>query len=426
MTGVESSGARVRQGGLVAFALLATLLVVGCAPTTPAGYWRVRPTALDQAQLERPEEQLLDVGLVTSTPEEMSDRQMEKHGTRQEIRKAEAHFIPYHLKNTLQRSSHWGSVQVVPSEDARADLIVTSRLEESNGEVLRLEFEARDATGRVWFREQYHARLELEEPSAFDGTRPGERDAFQDLYNTVANELAAELASLTPEEIEEIRTVSELAFAGTFAPDVYGEYLEPDAKGRLTLRHLPADDDPHMERIRRIGERDAMFVDTLNLYYEGFYNDMWTAYEDWRRFSLTERVAKREIERSAALQTVAGIAMLAGGIAFQFDSNDTTSTLGVIMIGAGGAITLNGINVSQQAEIHAAAIRELGESFNAEMKPTVLELEGKQVELSGTAADQYAEWRALLRRIYLEEVGLDPDDEQYSGEFEPAASPAGL
>jgi hypothetical protein len=415
-----------RRGALlIAVALLAAFAVVGCAPTTPAGYQRVRPTALQQATLEIPEEQLLDVGVVTSTPETVSEKRMEKLGTREEIRRAESHFIPYHLKSTLQRSGHWGAVRVVPSGDARADLIVRSRLEESNGEILRLVFEAVDATGRVWLREEYHARIEPEPGAPFDGTSVGERDAFQDLYNTVANELSERLARLTPEQIEEVRAVSELAFAGSFAPEVYGEYLETDDRGLLTIRHLPADTDPHMERIRRISERDAMFVDTLNQYYEGFYTDMWVAYEDWRRFNLTEQVARREIEQKAALQTLGGIAMLAGGIALQFDSNDTSSTIGGIMIGAGGALTINGINVSQQAEIHAAAIRELGESFNAEMKPTVLELEGKQVELRGTAAEQYAEWRTLLQRIYLEEVGLDPDDESFGGEFEPAAPPAG-
>ena len=423
MTTAEPPQTRARLTGLLAFALLAAFVITGCAPTTPMGYRKIKPTTLNQAQLEKPEEQLLDVGLVTSTPEEMSEKRMEKLGTLEEIRKAESHFIPYHLKNTLQRSSHWGAVQVVPSTDASADLIVNSNLEESNGEILRLEIEATDATGRVWFREQYHARLMLEQESAYENTLISERDAYQDLYNTVANDLASFMRRLSPEEIKEIRTVSELTVARAFAPDVYGDYIETGRRGRLTIRHLPADNDPHMQRIRRISERDAMFVDTLNQYYEGFYTDMWVAYEDWRRFNLTEQVAKRKIEQKAAMQTLGGIALVAGGIALQFDSNDSSALLGGLMVGAGGAITLNGINVSQQAKIHAAAIRELGESFNADLKPTILELEGKQIELSANAPDQYAEWRTMLKRIYLEEVGLDPDDESYNGEFEPAGAP---
>ena len=32
-----------------------------------------------------------------------------------------------------------------------------------------------------------------------------------------------------------------------------------------------------------------MYVDTLNEYYEAFYNDMWPSYENWRKLNMTER-----------------------------------------------------------------------------------------------------------------------------------------
>jgi hypothetical protein len=41
----------------------------------------------------------------------------------------------------------------------------------------------------------------------------------------------------------------------------------------------------------------------------------------------------------------------------------------------------------------------------------VLEIEGKTIELSGTASGQYQQWRGLLKQIYTEETGL-PTEQQ--------------
>ena len=57
--------------------------------------------------------------------------------------------------------------------------------------------------------------------------------------------------------------------------------------------------------------------------------------------------------------------------------------------------------------MHRAAIQELSESFDNEMKPLVMEFEGKTYELTGSAEEQYHRWRELLRQIYLAETGLD-------------------
>jgi hypothetical protein len=37
--------------------------------------------------------------------------------------------------------------------------------------------------------------------------------------------------------------------------------------------------------------------------------------------------------------------------------------------------------------------------------PQVVEVEGHTLRLTGTAEDQYREWRKLLRQLYLEETG---------------------
>ena len=79
------------------------------------------------------------------------------------------------------------------------------------------------------------------------------------------------------------------------------------------------------------------------------------------------------------------------------------------MIIIGGQVIISGFNVSKEAEIHEAAIQELSESFSSEMKPVVMEFEGKQYELTGSAEEQFKQWRELLRKIYYAETGFDPD-----------------
>ena len=380
--------------------LLALAAAGGCA--TP-GYQRVRPTELQQARQEVPEELLLDVGVAVTEAPELPDKQLERQGTTADVRKSERWFIPFHLKATLQQSSYWGAVQVVPPEEDSLDLTVTTELVKSNGETMQIKVQAVDAGGRTWLKRNYEAKLT---PDDYTLALQGVREPFQDVYNTIANDLSAFMRGLSPQQIEEIRTVSRLEFAEEMAPDAFDGYLAEDRHGQTVIEHLPADDDPLMERIDRIREREAMFLDTLNQYYEGYYAGMWDAYRSWRKFNLDEQIAKRQVQQQAFMQTMLGIAMIAAAVLLEVGDVGDTGAISGILILAGGQVVINGINVSQQAQIHESAIQELAESFGSDMRPTVVELEGKQYELTGTASEQFERFRELLRQIYLEETGF--------------------
>jgi hypothetical protein len=220
--------------------------------------------------------------------------------------------------------------------------------------------------------------------------------------------MAAYRNQLSSAEVQKIRTISKLKFAQAFSPDAFGDYLAADNnKGKVTIKRLPADGDPQMERILRVRERDNMFVDTLNEYYDGFYNEMWPAYEEWRKFNLKERTALREIKWASYKRIAGGALLMAMAIAMDVSDVQGTNALQNIMIIGGGALVVDGINVSKQQDIHAAAIQELSESFGRDMKPVVMEFEGNQYELTGSAEEQYAHWRELLRKIYFAETGFD-------------------
>lgn len=382
---------------------IALLLLGGCA-TVPRGQ-EVGPTKILQAQEEIPEEQLLDVGILVFATEEVTPERAEEEGTTGKIRQAETHFMPYHLKSTLQQSSHWGGVHVVPDESASVDVAVKGEILHSNGEDLVLAVEVVDATGKTWFQKRYRDETTT---YGYDDLERGAKDVFQDLYNTVANDLINFQKALTPEEIKAIRTVSQIKFAADFAPDAFQGYLAVDEEGRATITRLPSDDDPMMARLLKIREREFMYVDTLNSYYDTFYNVMWPSYENWRKMNLTEREAIRKIKKEAAMRQLMGVLLLAGAVALgTSDSNTGGLEIGMVIIG--GQVIVDGFNVSKSAEMHSAAIKELSESFASEMKPVVMEFEGQQYELTGSAQEQFTQWRELLRRIYFAETGFDPN-----------------
>ncbi len=57
---------------------------------------------------------------------------------------------------------------------------------------------------------------------------------------------------------------------------------------------------------------------------------------------------------------------------------------------------------------------KLSSSFDDEVKPMVVDIEGTQHRFTGTAEAQYEEWRELLRQLYLSETGFVPEVDVYT------------
>lgn len=384
--------------------ILILILLSGCAAFKAQ---KVGPTTIMKAQKEISEEQLLDVGIFVFDSDEITQEQAKEEHTSQQIRKAERHFMPYHLKNTLQQSSYWGAVRVLPGETDSIDVLVKGKVLESNGELLTLQIDVMDATQKTWFSKTYKSEATLD---FYSENRVGEKDAFQDLYNTISNDMVEYLKKLSPKEIKNIRTVSKLKFAQDFAPLVYNGYLAENKKDLLTVNRLPAEEDSIMTRLLKIREREYMYVDTLNEYYEKYYANMWPSYENWRKLNYEEIGAIKKIERNALNQKLIGVLLVAGAIALNAGDVKNTGAIQAGMVLIGGQVIINGFNVTKEAEIHSAAIKELSESFGSEMQPIVMEFEGKKYELTGSAEEQFKYWRELLRQIYITETGFNPDN----------------
>ena len=159
-----------------------------------------------------------------------------------------------------------------------------------------------------------------------------------------------------------------------------------------------------LRRIEKIKEREHSFVDTMDDYYSRFYMDMRESYDEWRLSTYEEAILLRQLQKQSRNRLIGGAALVAAGIYAGSESATYAETLASSGAVSGGIAAIrSGLNRRKDAEIHAQSLRELGQSLGNEIGPSILEIEGKTIELKGSAAIQYEEWRSILKEIYIEE-----------------------
>lgn len=391
------------------FLLIAAWSLAGCSVNEVV---TAEVNELDVADVAPPEELLLDIGIVEFDAGVPDNNDPLKTGIYQEVRSAEVRYLPYHLKQTLQATGHWGAVRVIPSRDAFTDVIIGGEIEKSDGEFLQLRVKVEDAMGHEWYQKTYETQTGI---SSYNEFRDRSIDPYQNVFNDIANDLREYAAQLPRKEVEQIREVSELQFFADMAPTPFNDYLAQNDDGTLGIVRLPADNDPMVTRLRQIRERDRLVIDTLNEHYANFYYGIAIPYEGWRKVSREEHVNYRQVKRSAAMRTLLGVVVLAGSVAMDTENSSHASTRrlkrGVQSVGISQGLEtiFSGLTRRSEAKIHLESIKELSESFGTEAAPMVVTVEGEARRLTGTAAAQYESWRRLLKQIYEAETGFSND-----------------
>lgn len=375
------------------FLIVIGVTIVGCSTNSV----KVKDSEeIDIELIQLQESSLLDVGILVFDKGELSDKQIQEEGGHEDIREAESRFMAYHLMETMQRANGWGAIRVLPSESQIADVIVNGTIIASNGEELALQINVTDSTGKTWLEKNYKTVADQE---SYDYARPG-RDVYQHVYNKIANDIYKYRKKLSSEEVIAIRNTSELRYAAGLAPDPFASYINTGSNGETAIVRLPSDNDPMLNRVRKVREREFLFIDTVNEHYSNFYYQMWEPYENWRKYYLIEADQRRAVERRAKTTKFAAALVMVAGL-----------LRGPGLFTAGALLYRDGMRISNEAEIHNEAIRELGDSLQAEVSPMVVEIQGRTVELTGSIEEQYKKWRALLRDIYINETGFAFDDE---------------
>ena len=391
-----------------AFSLLTLLLLVtvSCTSSKTIQYENV---PIQRAQIELTEEQLLDVGILIFDPNLPEEDQ---EFIFPEIRKAEARYIPYHLKATLEDTGFWGGVWVLPEKSEAMDLIVGGRIEVSNGLKVAVRIGVWDITGREWMNKVYETTVSR---SAYSQQRDYSQDPYQSFYNKIANDLLNIRNSLSSPELRRISEIGDLRFAAELVPGVYSDYLMQDEKDIFSAKRLPSENDEMMGRIQNVKEREFVLVDTLNEYYAKLYQDISVPYENWRKLSREEMLTYEDLKRSALKRQLLGAAAILGAIAYEGNSQTSSYAKQAALYG-GIEVIKSGFGMSAEAKVHKESLKELGTSFDTQAKPLIIEIEGQTLRLTGTAQEKFLEWRKLLKQIYTEETGFnisensDPQD----------------
>lgn len=383
----------------------AALVGTGC---TVSEVIHAEQTQLNVASLQVSEALLLDVGILNFEAGVPENNDVEETRIYPEVRQAEARYLPYHIKTTLQGTGFWGAVRVIPSTNVSTDIYVGGVIEESDGEYVTLRLVVQDATGQFWFDKEYSTQTGI---ASYAEYRDRTQDPYQKVFNDFANDLHAHVMTLDPKQIARIREVSELKFFADMAPDAYGEHLAYDEEGMIAVQRLPAENDPMVDRLRQIRERDRLVVDTLNEHYANFYYGIALPYEGWRKRTREQSVAYRQQRKSAMQRALIGAAVIAGSMSVDVSSSNYSRYRAqriaqTVAIDRGWRTIMDAFRQHQAAGIHREEIKELSESFVAEAAPMVVQVQGETMRLTGTAEAQYESWRKLLREIYESETGF--------------------
>ena len=393
-----------------------SIFAVGCLLAGCGGNQAVIPysVALSEPTETVPEDELLDVGVVVFDPgvpageiEPQVLGELLRDGAYVHIRRTEAHYMAVHLRHTLQDSGHWGSVWIMPGESTAADINVSAEILHSDGNRLRLKVHAVDSTGRVWIDRNYSMATA---PDSFNRQLYPGLDPYQDVFNRIANDLAEVKDDLSSAEKRDVRTVAQLRFAGELSPEAFGEHVVQERSGRFVLNRLPADDDTQFERTLSVRDREHLFVETLNEHYVDVYEESKDSYHGWRETAREEVVAMRELRRSGRWRTVFGVVGMIASVAHALENQDDYDYSDAVVTDSLIHVSVELLESAQlrreEMRVHAEALEEYSESFDAEVKPITVEIDGIQRRLTGTATAQYEDWRELLRQIFADETGL--------------------
>lgn len=380
-----------------------TLLVFisGCATFEYHETSPVAASRLDDASNEEiAEEELLDVGIIVFDPgiDDIDPDAL----VYESVRQSEAVWFASQLKATLQHSNVWGSIRTMPNANSVMDVQVDGKIVESNGEIVSLLVTVKDATGKQWFSKQYEQSASS---YAYNPEVNYNRDPFRNVFVQIANDMFDYRVNLTSQEILTLRSVSKVRFAQDFLPQAYDDFIV-ETKDGFQLQRIPAANDPMIKRIERIRARNDLFLDVIQDYYRAFNGNMAHPYQEWRKASYKEVIYARQLKQQARNEKIAGVTALLAGILAQTSSSRYARGAGHIGIFSGANLIVSGYGKQNTSLLHSATLRELSSALEAELEPSIIDLEDRSVTLSGTVDEQFKEWRRILAEMFEAESGV--------------------
>lgn len=292
------------------------------------------------------------------------------------VRDAETRYLPMYLRYRLEQTASFGAVRVLPVFDNGAELRISGEILRSDGNVLELAVEAQDSTGRVWLDQTYSGTAVASESLTDDVLA---EDPFSGIFSNIVRDLQTTASQLDDTERRNIHTTALLRYGLGLVPAAFSPYLQENPDGSIVVQRLPAVDDPILNRIINIREREYLFIDVVDEEYRQFYAEVKPVYDLWRQF-------QREQTDSAAARAAREL-------------NSTSD----FRRGSYRALQ-ESYNNYRWAKLQELYVDELGEGFANEVEPTELELNDSLFRLTGTLEQQYREWRNILAELFVLET----------------------
>lgn len=337
-----------------------------------------------------------------------------KHGIFRELRNTEATRFAVNLKSALEETKAFGPVWVAPDtgklrdNDAfvRGDLYLRGKILKSNGEDIHINITATDASGKKWFTKEFKHRVKSE---FHTNPRNKGMDAYAPAFTAAAQYTADKLKKRKSKELVRVQRIAETRFGRDLSNETFDPYLVKKRNGTVDLNNAPADDDPAVQRMRALRVQDQLFLDDMQNHYAGFNQQLNESYTVWQEQSLFAQKEARKLKRKSIGQGILGGLLVVAGVAAAVNSADVNNSVGdqilletaatVAAIGAAAAISASFLNRGRM-KAHSAALIELGESINVDFGPQVVAYEKETVKLTGDTAQQHAQWRDFLKRLY--------------------------
>jgi len=291
----------------------------------------------------------------------------DERDARYKVREVESRLAASRLRDVMTASGRFGAVRVLPRVSAFAAVTVSGKIVHSDGRDFVLEVQVVDAEGRVWLQQTYRAAATL------DDYLNTEKEPFDSMFIAITNAIWSEASLLTSEQVTRLNAVAQLRYAQGLVPEWFNDYLV-EREGRRFLQRLPAVGDPMIERIKRVRNQEALFIDTVDEQYVTLRDRLGPTYRLWRRSSLEQALYLESYQQRASERTIAA---------------DRGSFAAMQQIYS----TYRSVRIQEQD------LFELATGFDNETAPTVMASGETLVRLEGTLEQQYTQWRDLLARI---------------------------
>jgi hypothetical protein len=403
----------------VAVIISCTMLLSGCAagssgpsdvsvgPATSSSY--IKPKIEKVARVQKPK---LDIIIPVFDPGLPEDpKKYKENGIWPELRRAEATRFAYKMKVAIEQTGVFGAVRVMPDKSATGDLYVIGKINESNGENVDINLKVYDISGKRWFDKSFEHEVA---EGFYNDIRNQGKDPYDPVFEQAAEQLVKELNGHKNTDLTQLQALTDLRFGNNFSEEAFSRYMKVQ-RGKISLVGYPDENDSMLKRVKAIRVRDQLFTDRMQPHYEQFSQNMNDSYAIWQKQSFNELKAAREARAKAVKSAAAGIGLIALAI-LSVVAGARSDSLGGAVAGTTGAVVAGQIGMgmlgdsqkmSEESKFHRDALDELGQSIDGEMAPQVVEFEKTTTKLTGSAKEQFAKWRAFLKRIFEQEATPD-------------------